>query len=94
MAENLIVDEEYIRQQASCLKTGLSDMNKVITKYIACLNTISRQSVLAGATADALNVYIGYAQQLKDHLKILGTNTSDLMRSYLEAVDAADQYLF
>ena len=94
MTENLIVDEEYIQQQASYLKTGFSDMDRVITGYIACLNTISRQSVLAGATADALDVYIGYAQQLKDHLKVIGANTSNLMQSYLEAVDDADQYLF
>lgn len=94
MAENLIVDEEYVRQQASYLNKGLSDMNRVIAGYIACLQTVSRQSLLSGATADALNVYIGYAQQLKDHLKIIGTNVTELMQSYLGAVDEADQYLF
>lgn len=94
MAENLIVDEEYIQQQAAYLKAGLSDMNSVIARYIACLNTISRQTVRTGATADALDVYIGYAQKLRDHLKIIGTNTSNLMQSYLGAVDDADQYLF
>lgn len=94
MAGQLIVDDEYIRQQASCLNAGLSELNSVIDRYIICLNNISAHSVREGATADALRVYTGYAKQLQDHLKVIGTNISCLADSYLTAIDDADQYLF
>ncbi|MCC8029210.1 MAG: hypothetical protein LIO75_05375 [Lachnospiraceae bacterium] len=94
MADHLIIDDAYVQEQASYLKAGLSDLNSVIDRYIACLNNLAVQSIREGATAEALRVYIGYAKQIQGHLEEIGANTSSLMQSYLTAIDEADQYLF
>ena len=94
MAGNLVVDDEYVRQSASDIKTALLKLDRVVEQYLEILKDMKAEAVQDGATALALVAYNDYALQIKDALEQIGDDTRCLLENYLLAIDDADQFLF
>lgn len=94
MAGNLVVDDEYVRQSASDIKTALLKLERVVEQYLEILKDMKAEAVQDGATALALAAYNDYALQIKDALEQIGDDTRCLLENYLLAIDEADQFLF
>lgn len=94
MANNMIVDEEYIKAEAANIRTGLKRMDRTIDLYVRILNSMSEDAIQDGAAAAVLKAYTGYAGLLKGELESIGTAVDRVLENYLLAVDEADQYLF
>lgn len=94
MANNLVVDDSFIRSQTGEICSDLKNLDRILNTYINCLNSIHADVVKEGATADALEVFTEYASRLKGELKTLYTVLGSLSDSYLINIDKADSYLF
>ena len=94
MAHNLIVDEDYIRDESKNLRNALVSLDSAITYYQAILTTVTRSGIKDGATAEALKAFSRMVRRLKGDMKLAGENVYSLMNNYLLAIDEADKYLF
>lgn len=94
MEHNLIVDEEYIREESKNIRNALAALDTAITSYQAILETITRTGIKDGATAQALKAFSGAVRRLKGDMRKAGDNIDSLMVNYLLAIDDADKYLF
>lgn len=97
---DLIINDEYIKDLLLYISRFLSiDASEIgvemrVRKYSAILNNLRNQSVLSGAFADKLDLFISFAEKL--HCVCVDTN-SDLQSSgwyYLQEIDSADQFLY
>lgn len=94
MAHNLIVDEEYIREEAANIRNALVAMDVILNHYTKVLEDVCHDGIKDGPTADALKSFTFCAKTLKGKMDMTGRNIDSLMNNYLLAIDDADQYLF
>ena len=94
MANNMIVDEEYIKAEAENIKTIFLKMDSIVDRYIQILNTLPMTAIQDGEMSEALMVYIVFAKKLQGNLDEIGNSVGKLLENYLADVDEADQYLF
>ncbi len=94
MANNMIVDEEYIKAEAENIKTIFLKMDSIVDRYIQILNTLPMTAIQDGEMSEALMVYIVFAKKLQGNLDEIGNSVGKLLENYLADIDEADQYLF
>lgn len=94
MANNLIVDEEYIRQESSNIRDALLTIDSGIRMYQGLLQVVMAYGIKSGATKDALKAFSEAVAELKGDMKLAGENVKQLMDNYLMAIDDADKYIF
>lgn len=91
---DLIVHDEFIKGSAkSCLRYG-KELEEILTEYISILKSIHSTSLLSGQLSDALEEYIETASLLQGTMTSNSTKIEYDLRSYLTAIDIADDYLF
>ena len=69
MASNnteLKIDDDYINSQAEQIAKWAYDLQGGIDKYTAILNNILAAAIMEGATAEALESFVDYVENLKD----------------------------
>ena len=94
MANNMIVDEEYIKAEAENIKKIFLKMDSIVDRYIQILNTLPMTAIQDGEMSEALMVYTVFARKLQGNLDEIGNSIGKLLENYLADVDEADQYLF
>ena len=92
MANNMIVDEEYIKAEAENIKTIFLKMDSIVDRYIQILNTLPMTAIQDGEMSEALMVYIVFAKKLQGNLDEIGNSVGKLLENYLADIDEADQY--
>lgn len=94
MANNMIVDEEYIKAEAENIMTSFLRMDSIVDRYIQILNTVPMTAIQDGEMSEAVMVYTVFARKLQGNLDEIGNSIGKLLENYLADVDEADQYLF
>ena len=92
MANNMIVDEEYIKAEAENIKTIFLKMDSIVDRYIQILNTLPMTAIQDGEMSEALMVYIVFAKKLQGNLDEIGNSVGKLLENYLADIDEADKY--
>ena len=88
MASNnteLKIDDDYINSQAEQIAKWACDLQGGIDKYTA---------ILEGATAEALESFVDYVENLKDIVNDMGEEAKGMCLAFLSEVDEADSYLY
>ena len=93
-SKELIIDDEYCSSISGYVEREGRNIEVLLNIYIAALNEIRQKAILEGDVANALSVYIEYANRLTNRFNILSTSIKIQISNYLEAVDEADKYLF
>ncbi|MEE1057341.1 MAG: hypothetical protein UH239_08860 [Acutalibacteraceae bacterium] len=87
-------DDDFVRTQAGKLAERASDLQQGIDTYINILNKISSDAIMEGTTAEALNSFIEYVENLKDIVKIMGDEAKGMCLAFLSEVDDKDSFLY
>ena len=97
MASNnteLKIDDDYINSQAEQIAKWACDLQGGIDKYTAILNNILAAAIMEGATAEALESFVDYVENLKDIVNDMGEEAKGMCLAFLSEVDEADSYLY
>lgn len=97
MASNnteLKIDDDYINSQAEQIEKWACDLQGGIDKYTAILNNILAAAIMEGATAEALESFVDYVENLKDIVNDMGEEAKGMCLAFLSEVDEADSYLY
>lgn len=91
---DLIIDDESCQAMANHCVQEAERLEALIERYLTCLNNANKNGLTSGSAAKAFSAYITYASKLKGQLNELSGTISDLVSSFIGAVDDADEYLF
>lgn len=58
------------------------------------MNQVAEDAVASGETAEALRVYISYAEALKGAMGVIAESQNLSTQRFLDTVDHADSYLY
>lgn len=97
MASNnteLKIDDDYINSQAEQIAKWAYDLQGGIDKYTAILNNILAAAIMEGATAEALESFVDYVENLKDIVNDMGEEAKGMCLAFLSEVDEVDSYLY
>ena len=97
MASNnteLKIDDDYINSQAEQIAKWAYDLQGGIDKYTAILNNILAEEITLLGTAEALESFIDYVENLKDIVNDMGEEAKGMCLAFLSEVDEADSYLY
>ena len=76
------------------LRSGHVILQGGIDKYTAILNNILAAAIMEGATAEALESFVDYVENLKDIVNDMGEEAKGMCLAFLSEVDEADSYLY
>lgn len=93
-SKDLIIDDEYCSSISGYVEREGNNIESLLNFYIASLNEIRQKAILEGDVANALSVYIEYANRLTNRFGILSTNIKIQISNFLKSVDETDKYLF
>lgn len=93
MHDVIVYDEEF-ESAASAIQRICSKIDALASSYLKIMEDTSSNGVVSGDTAKALDVYVKYAQKLKDVAGSIAEHHSSVSQLFLDAVDAADDYLY
>lgn len=93
MSDLIVVDEFYESMGAFFEKEG-KYLERIAKEYALIMHVIKMNGICEGETAEALDAYIDLAKQIDDCASKLGKCVKTLMRTYKEAIDAKDKYIF
>lgn len=94
MNNNLIVDDDYVISEAKRIGDSLSSLEKVLKQYILISKSINSFVIKEGSTSEALTAFIALAKESSGTMNSIKTALNSAARSYIGAIDDADQYLF
>ena len=90
----LKIDDEYINGMAEFLNSRAADLQEGINKYNEILASIRTDAIKKGQTAEALDTFISYAQNLSEIVAELGDSAKTTCTNFLAEIDENDEYLF
>lgn len=90
----LKIDDDYVKYQAELIAEWTCDLQQGIDKYIGILKHILEDAIIEGTTAEALNSFIEYVDNLKDIVKNMGNEANGMCLAFLSEIDEADSYLY
>lgn len=93
MHDVIICDEEF-ESAASVVQRACSKIEQLVSLYLRIMENACNNGVVSGETAEALKVYVGYAERLKDVTDLIAEHHSLVNQYFLDAVDTADNYLY
>lgn len=88
------IDDDYIKTATTYLKQRYSDLQTGVDDYISIMNNILGTAIIEGETAEALQTYMTYVENLSDALLPLGEECDEIANYFLIAVDQADDVLY
>lgn len=91
---SLQIDDDYCARIGNYFVTQGNEIDILIDEYITILQSIRKDAIKSGEVADALDVYISYASKMKNQIGTISRNAKQQVNNFINAVDAADQYLF
>ena len=93
MHDVIVCDEEF-ESVATFVQKACNKIDLAISSYLNIMDNAKGSGVVSGDTAKALDTYIKYAQRLKDVAGSIAEQHSTASQFFLDAVDAADDYLY
>lgn len=95
MANNeLIIDDDYCDSMGKYYQEIGTQMDEIVTTYISIIQNVKSNAIISGEVAQALSVYISYAQKLNGMIKSFSTPTAVDVKQFLFDIDEKDQYIF
>ena len=93
MHDVIVCDEEF-ESVAGIVKKACSKINMIVSLNLTIMEDACNTGVASGDTAKALEMYVKYAQKLKGVAGSIADQHSTASQFFLDAVDAADDYLY
>lgn len=91
---SVIIQETYCTNIGSFYWDASRQLEEAMQKYLSILEDIRKDAIVAGDTADSLQVFIQYAKKIKGQIEVMGKVAHQIECQFMDAVDEADQYLF
>lgn len=91
---DLIVQDEFITGSAAKCKNCGEQLEQIVTRYVEILETILKDSIQSGDFAEALQLFAESAAAMKGTITANSNQIDYDLRSYITAINEADQYLF
>lgn len=93
MHDVVICDEEF-ESAATSVQRACNKIEQIVSLYLRIMKNACNHGVVSGETAEALKVYVEYAERLKDVTDLIAEHHSLVNQYFLDAVDTADDYLY
>lgn len=94
MSYYLIVKDDEFESACKSFSAFHETLLNAIKQYKMILTNISTGAVSSGATHDALVLYIDYVTKLEDITEDLSGRYETIVKNYISAIEAADDYLY
>lgn len=93
MHDVIVCDEEF-ESAATVIKDLCGKIDTIVSSYLRIMENVCSQAVVSGGTADALALHVEHAKALKGIAGPIAQQNSSVSKSFLDAVDTADDYLY
>lgn len=93
-SENVIIDEQELREACRKLNTYSNNLEDEIRQYISVLNQVNKSAIASGELSDAIKTYTTYVRKLQHQTTIVEQKTKDITNRFLQQVDSDDSYIY
>ena len=90
----LKIDDDYVLNMGETLSEKEKELQSGLDKYLEIMKKISEDAIKEGETAQALDTFITYAEELKDVISEHAVNVNKTCQKFKDEIDENDQYLF
>ncbi len=91
---DLIVDDQYVKDLGSYYKKYAEHIQSAIDEYLRKMRWAQMNAIELGATSNALETFLQYAEKLQDIVLSFGIEIESVCNRFIEEIDEKDQYLY
>ena len=91
---DIIIDDVYVEEIGNFINRQGERFEAFLSEYITILVRVTMEGVKGGRTKESLLQYVELAQQLKGTVGSVSEMGLSISQSYLEDIDAADNFLY